>query len=239
MPAKLSLTPELIEERRLARNAKQRKYMAEHPAKPLTEEQKRKRSEVAKAWRVANRERFDAYQVEYKIRSKESIRASKKKWKENNSEKLKLTSANWRARNRDRLRSKAKQRIASNHDEFRRKVNEKYHHDYHTNPIFRLRRLMRERFRRALKDQVARKPCGVLELLGCTVEFLKQYIEDQFHPGMSWDNHGRHTWHIDHKKPLASFDLTDEEQVKQAFHYTNLQPLWAHDNWSKGARVEV
>ena len=48
---------------------------------------------------------------------------------------------------------------------------------------------------------------------------------------MTWDNHGQ--WHIDHIKPCAKFDLTDKDQQKACFHYTNLQPLWKEDNLSK------
>jgi hypothetical protein len=70
--------------------------------------------------------------------------------------------------------------------------------------------------------------------VGCTPEFLKQYLASQFQPGMSWDNHG--AWHIDHRKPCASFDLTDPAQQKACFHYTNLQPLWAEENLRKGSR---
>lgn len=61
------------------------------------------------------------------------------------------------------------------------------------------------------------------------------HLESLFKPGMSWENHGE--WHIDHILPLASFDLTDEQQAAKACHYTNLQPLWASENMSKGARV--
>jgi hypothetical protein len=72
-------------------------------------------------------------------------------------------------------------------------------------------------------------------LIGCSVPQLRKHLEAQFTEGMTWDNHGE--WHIDHIKPCASFDLTDAEQQLECFNYTNLQPLWASDNLSKGAKV--
>jgi hypothetical protein len=53
---------------------------------------------------------------------------------------------------------------------------------------------------------------------------------------MSWDNYGIAGWHIDHIKPCCTFDLTDLEQQKQCFHYTNLRPLWAKDNLRRPKR---
>ena len=53
----------------------------------------------------------------------------------------------------------------------------------------------------------------------------KQHLESQFKPEMNWENHGK-IWEIDHIKPCISFDLTNIEQQKQCFHYTNLQPLF-------------
>ncbi|NBT08982.1 MAG: hypothetical protein EBS98_09300, partial [Chitinophagia bacterium] len=49
-------------------------------------------------------------------------------------------------------------------------------------------------------------------------------------------NYGKFGWHLDHIQPCASFDLTDPSQQKKCFHYSNIQPLWAKDNWSKGSR---
>lgn len=63
---------------------------------------------------------------------------------------------------------------------------------------------------------------------------FKVYLESLFQPGMVWENYGNDGWHIDHVRPLSSFDLLDPVQFSQACHYTNLQPLWAKDNLSKG-----
>jgi Uri superfamily endonuclease len=72
------------------------------------------------------------------------------------------------------------------------------------------------------------------ELVGCSLSQLIRHLESKFLPGMAWDN--RHQWHVDHIKPLCAFDLTDPEQQALAFHYSNLQPLWAVDNMRKGRR---
>lgn len=55
---------------------------------------------------------------------------------------------------------------------------------------------------------------------------------------MSWANYGFHGWHVDHIRPCDSFDLTDSKQQEQCFHYTNLQPLWSIENWSKGTKIK-
>lgn len=78
-------------------------------------------------------------------------------------------------------------------------------------------------------------PWPSLELIGCTRPELVAHLENQFKPGMSWAN--RNLWHIDHIRPCASFDLTDPIQIKQCFHYTNLQPLWALENIIKGKKI--
>ena len=87
---------------------------------------------------------------------------------------------------------------------------------------------LRSRLNNALKRKSAEKCTSTMQLIGCSVNFLKKYIEDQFEDGMTWENHG--LWHIDHRKPCSSFNLTEEQQQKECFHYTNLQPLWAKDN---------
>ena len=94
---------------------------------------------------------------------------------------------------------------------------------------------LRHRVREALKRHGVSKSTTTAELVGCSADFMRQHIEQQWSEGMTWNSHGQGegTWQIDHIRPLASFDLTDPEQQKVAFHYTNQQPLWWRENLEK------
>jgi hypothetical protein len=94
---------------------------------------------------------------------------------------------------------------------------------------------LRSRVRTALRR--GQKAGSAIKQLGCSVSELKVYIESKFEPGMTWANYGYQGWHIDHIKPLSSFDLTDLGQFKEACHYTNLQPLWKVDNLRKSDKL--
>ena len=98
---------------------------------------------------------------------------------------------------------------------------------------FKIRITLTSRIKEAVKKAKTEKCDKSVALLGCSIEHVRYHLEKQFTKGMSWENHG--DWHIDHIKPCASFDLTDESQQRECFHYSNLQPLWARDNLSKGA----
>lgn len=71
---------------------------------------------------------------------------------------------------------------------------------------------------------------------GCTIAELRKHIEAQWQPGMTWENHAVDGWHIDHIRPCASFNFNDLKQIRDCFHYTNLQPLWATENHKKYAK---
>lgn len=101
-------------------------------------------------------------------------------------------------------------------------------------PAFAISLRLRSTLASALKQGRGIKRCRLIELIGCSYAELAIRLERQFLPNMSWAN--RNEWHIDHIRPCASFDLTDLEQQKQCFHYTNLQPLWAVDNMRKGKK---
>lgn len=97
----------------------------------------------------------------------------------------------------------------------------------------------RKRLWEALRKQSILKQKNSFDLIGCTPEFLLGWLESQFVDGMNWENYGRDdfnnykSWHIDHIKPCNCFDLSDESQLNECFHYTNLRPLWGSDNLSR------
>jgi hypothetical protein len=96
---------------------------------------------------------------------------------------------------------------------------------------YKLTRRLRNRLYQALRGNY--KTGSAVNDLGCTIPELKIYLENQFQPGMTWDNWGVKGWHIDHKKPLSKFNLINRGQLLKAVHFTNLCPLWAFDNLSK------
>jgi hypothetical protein len=102
-----------------------------------------------------------------------------------------------------------------------------------TDPIYKMERIYRGRLQKAISGWCRSKRTE--EILGCSWEHLKQYIESKFQDGMTWENHGFHGWHVDHIIPLANANTLKE--LEKLAHYTNLQPLWAIDNFKKGDSV--
>lgn len=100
---------------------------------------------------------------------------------------------------------------------------------------FKIAERLRSRFFVALKGNA--KSGSAVRDLGCTIPEFKGYIEMIFLPGMTWENWTFDGWHLDHVKPLASFNLSNPEQCREALHWTNYQPLWGVDNMRKGDRV--
>jgi hypothetical protein len=104
-----------------------------------------------------------------------------------------------------------------------------------TDSGFRITHSLRSRLQHAIKGNT--KSAKTLELLGCEVDYLKYHLESQFDENMTWDNYGSY-WHIDHIRPCASFDLTQENEQMECFHYTNLQPLEKIENMKKGDKYD-
>lgn len=104
-----------------------------------------------------------------------------------------------------------------------------------TDPAFRMVCTQRTRSYKVFCDTATYKAGKTIDLWGCTPEQFVAHIESQFTEGMSWDKHGKGpgTFQIDHIKPIGLFDLSDPDQQRACFHYTNHQPLWHEDHIAK------
>jgi hypothetical protein len=105
-----------------------------------------------------------------------------------------------------------------------------------TDPEFLIKKRTSCRIRKALRRVNACKSTKTIDLIGCSYSFLKQHIESKFKNGMAWDR--LNSFHIDHIRPLSSFDLTDPDQLRAAFHWTNLQPLYPKENMYKRDKLD-
>jgi len=186
-----------------------------------------KRTAYLKAYRERNREKLAAQDKEYRHRTAEQQKEKNRRYYEENSDAI-----NSRMKE-NRSRPEVKEAHAQYLRKYRRDNPEKRRlrerENYRTCLQYRLRTLLRNRLGCAITSRA--KNGSAVKDLGCTIDEFIVYISERFEPGMTWDNWG--DWHLDHIIPLSHFDLSDRKQLKQACHYTNMQPLWAADNLSK------
>ena len=182
-------------------------------------------------WNGANREVLAERSKEYRRKNKDLIKKRAREYEEANKEAIAEYKREYYQKNKQAFTRRRRKWYKENRELTTKRNKEKYKKD----PLFKIARLLRGRLGQAMVGNLKAAPTR--ELLGCTYKHARQHIESQFTDGMSWDNHGMHGWHIDHVIPCASFDLTDPEQQKECFHYTNLQPLWAEDNLKKSDKL--
>ena len=140
---------------------------------------------------------------EYELKNKDKKARQRRERYANNREHELAVNRKWAEQNKDR----------------RRETNRKYQQHQRDNNInYKLRCNLKNRIYDAVKNNTKSK--RTKELLGCSIEYLKQYLFEQFQDGMSWDNYGYEGWHCDHIRPCASFDLNDPEQQKECFPVT-------------------
>jgi len=181
-------------------------------------------------------------------------RDGKRNWKIRNNQKMRDAENKRRAkryREDKKFREEAKQRSSKNYHEKtieekrlikRVKLSKEYYRNYAANRSrndmsFRITNSLRARVRAAIKNKRGKKSFKTMQLIGCSIAELRQHLEKQFTEGMTWENYG--SWHIDHIKPCASFNLLKEEEQLECFNFKNLQPLWAKDNLRKGNNENV
>jgi hypothetical protein len=167
-----------------------------------------------KARYASRKEEYYEKQKAYRERNKDKVFESKRRYRAQNAEKIKLAKQKYFAENKAKISKALAERRARN-------------------PIVRLANSMRRSVRRYL-DAGQKGEMSSFEIIGCSKDDLRKHLESKFRGGMTWENYGSY-WHIDHIVPLIS--AKSPEEVKRLCHWTNLQPLTAFENISKGSKI--
>lgn len=101
--------------------------------------------------------------------------------------------------------------------------------------LYRAKNNMIKSISKIFKRKGMSKKDNTPNIIGCTYDEFKMYIESKFEPWMNWENYGLYErgvydygWDIDHIIPISS--AKNEEELLKLNHYTNLQPLCSFIN---------
>lgn len=163
--------------------------------------------EKRKEYRKNNKEIILEKQKEYYLNNKEIISEKQKKYYLDNKEKIKERNLKYRESNKEKV------------NETRRLWHKE---KLQTDTLYKIKCSIRNLVSSAFERKFTKKSKRTIEILGCSYEEFKIYIENKFDENMNWDNHGEY-WEMDHITPLSWAE--SEEEVYNLNHYTNFQPL--------------
>jgi hypothetical protein len=178
---------------------------------------------------IKNKEQIKEQKKQYYIKNKEQKKEQNKQYYIKNKEQRKEYNKQYVIKNREQL----KQYRIKNKEQISKQTKKYMNNRMKTDPLFALTCRIRCLIRGSITNKGYTKKSKTHEILGIDWMGLKEHMERQFIGGMNWEN--RDQWHIDHIIPLATAQCEDD--IIKLNHYTNLQPLWAEDNFSKGSKI--
>ena len=204
--------------------------------KQLTDEQKEKSRLYSKQYRKINKDKVNEYNKNYnKIHSDKNNESERiKKYYLENPDKKKLSQQKYYLKNKEKLNKQSTKYRKNNVDKVKLTNNKRTKIRRKTDPLYKLKCGLRRDLCMLVKRNGYSKKSNTIDVLGCSFEEFKTYIESKFQPWMNWSNYGLYNgefncgWDLDHIKPLSS-GKTEEELLKLC-HYTNLQPLCSKVN---------
>lgn len=187
-----------------------------------------------KSWRENNKEYIYNKNKEWKEKNPEKVKFYGKKYYEKNKERLKPIRKEYREKTKEKSYELSKKWIEENKEKYL--LNRRLWRKSKNNCEFyiatcSIRQVTIDAFRR----KGIKKSKKTENLLGCSIQEAREYIQNKFIDGMTWFNHGE--WHIDHIIPLSS--AKNIEELTALAHYKNLQPLWRTDNLKKGSKINA
>ena len=128
-----------------------------------------------------------------------------------------------------RLLFKKLDKIKIYNEQNRERRNKYLKNERETDVNFRLISKTRSRIYKSLKSMT--KQSSMKDILGIDINRYRNWIEWEMTPEMNWTN-----IELDHIKPICMFDVSKEEELKEAFNWKNTQPLLKHDHQHKGIK---
>jgi hypothetical protein len=171
-----------------------------------------------------NKERKKEWSRKYYLKNIDRKREIGRKYYQDNKE----CAQEYRLKNKEHIKKLKQKYYQDNKERINRLSKERRRTDIN----FKIKHNLRTRLRKALKG--INKSASTMELIGCTIDELRNHIESQFKPWMTWKNYG--LWDIDHVKAMATFDLTCPLQQRECCNWNNLQPMDHIENIRKGAK---
>ena len=219
-----------------------KKYLANH---------KNIRKQYDKQYYSNNIDKHKIYIEEYIEQNKEKIRLYQKQYDEDNNEKKKEYIKQYYVNNKEEKKSYAKSYRKNNMTKIREytKQYDKTHREekniyQNTRRSNSLDLQLKDNISTYLNKTINKKMTTnkYLKLFGYNLDNLKNHLENQFKPGMTWDNYGRkkgiRCWEIDHIKPVSLFNFTEDECIIECWSLNNLQPLWDDENRRKSNKYK-
>jgi len=212
------------------------------PSKKYRQKHKKERKEYYLVHKEENKEKEATRQKKWYNEHKEEIKIKGKKYRNKHKDEMKKQKKKYREDHKEQIAIKVKKYQQEHKEELRKLRNKHLKKRRKTDLRFKIISNLRGCVRQTIKDST--KTLSTMFLIGCEIDYLLFHLQSQFKEGMSWDNYGRgdnglKEWHIDHRRPCASFDLSKPAEQQKCFNYKNLQPLWAKDNLSKGAKWNI
>ena len=198
--------------------------------KNYRENNKESQKEYSKSWREENKEYKSKKDQEYRENNKDILKEKKRKWREENKDAIKESQRKWRENNKDKKRDKDKIYHSNNKD----KRNKRHKDRMYNDPLYSVSHSIRGAILKSLSSNNFIKTSKTTEILGCSFEEFKIYLESKFEDWMTWENRGLYNgelnygWDIDHTIPLSSGETVDD--IMRLNHYTNLRPLCSYTN---------
>lgn len=195
-----------------------------------------------KIYREANKDKISEKEKERRENSDKKKSAEyQRKYQEENKDKIKENKRLYYQKNKQEFLERSKLRNELKNEEVR-----EYHKSYRSirnsrrnkrrkeDPDYRLKYRLRSIIYESFRRNGYTKSSKTFEIIGCSFEEFKSYIESKFENWMSWENRGLYNgefnygWDIDHIIPLSSAESV--EDIIKLNHYTNLQPLCSKIN---------